>query len=85
GDVTLEAQGAIALKSPSTDITLDCANFKVKASQNVTVEASSNLDLKATSNCTVQGTAGVTVKNAAAQVALSGPTVNINNGALEVM
>ncbi len=85
GDVTLEAKGAIALKSPSKDITLDCANFKVKASQNVTVEASSNLDLKATSNCTVQGTAGVTVKNAAAQVALSGPTVNINNGALEVM
>ncbi len=28
---------------------------------------------------------GATLKNAAAQVALNGPTVNINNGALEII
>lgn len=85
GDVTLEAQGAITLKSASKDITLDSNNITLKAKQNVSVEANSNVDVKASAQCTVQGTAGVTVKNAAAQVALSGPTVNINNGALEVM
>lgn len=85
GDVTLEAQGAITVKSTSKDITLDGNNLTFKAKQNVSVEANSNIDLKATAQCTVQGTAGVTVKNAAAQVALSGPSVNINNGALEVI
>jgi hypothetical protein len=46
--------------------------------------AQQNIDLKATSQCTVEGTAGATLKNAAAQVALNGPSVNINNGALEI-
>jgi hypothetical protein len=32
----------------------------------------------------VEGTAGLTAKNAAAEIAMSGPTVNINKGALEV-
>ncbi|MBL8057287.1 MAG: hypothetical protein JNK29_11340, partial [Anaerolineales bacterium] len=82
----VETKGKITMKSASDDIILDCNNLSVKTKQNITLEASSNVEVKATANCTVQGTAGVTVKNAAgAQVALSGPSVSVNNGALEVI
>ena len=86
GEMLVETKGKITMKSASDDIVMDCNNLTVKTKQNITLEASSNVDLKATANCTVQGTAGVTVKNAAgAQVALSGPSVSVNNGALEVI
>jgi uncharacterized protein involved in type VI secretion and phage assembly len=86
GEMLVETKGKVTMKSASDDIVLDCNNLSVKTKQNITLEATSNVEVKATANCTVQGTAGVTVKNAAgAQVALSGPTVNVNNGALEVM
>jgi uncharacterized protein involved in type VI secretion and phage assembly len=68
GGIAIESQGLVSIKSTSGDIKLE----------------GMNINLKAQTNCTVEGTAGVTIKNAAAQVALSGPTVNINNGALEV-
>ena len=86
GEMLVETKGKITMKSASDDIILDCNNLSVKTKQNITLEASSNVEVKATANCTVQGTAGVTVKNAAgAQVALSGPSVSVNNGALEVI
>lgn len=70
GGVNLESKGPINIKSTSGDIKME----------------GMNISLKAKTNCTIEGTAGVTVKDGAgAQVALSGPTVNINNGALEIM
>ena len=54
--------------SSKDDLSIECMNFKVAAQTNV--------DIK--------GNAGVNIANAAAKIALSGPSVNINNGALEV-
>ncbi len=74
-DLSSSAKGATTIESTGKitlksqdDLTVECKNFTVKAQMNADVQAN----------------AKVTVKNAAAQIALSGPTVNINNGALEV-
>ncbi len=91
--MTVEMQGPITIKSVSQDISFDCTNFSVKAkancnleaNANISLKATANLEMKATSQATLEGTAGATIKAAAASVALSGPSVNINNGALEVM
>jgi phage protein D/phage baseplate assembly protein gpV len=84
-DITVEAKGKINVKSTSDDLTFEGKNMTIKTQQNFSVQATGSCSIKSTQNCTVEGTAGLTIKNAAAKVALSGPTVNINNGALEVM
>jgi Rhs element Vgr protein len=83
--LTVTAKGAVSIKSSGGDMTLEAKNINMKAQQNVKVEATSTLSLKANSSCTMEGTAGVTIKNAAAEIALSGPSINMNKGALEVM
>jgi autonomous glycyl radical cofactor GrcA len=75
----------VSIKSSGGDMTIEAKNINMKAQQNVKVEATSALNLKAMSSCTMEGTAGVTIKNAIAEIALSGPTINMNKGALEVM
>lgn len=74
-DLKTTAKGETVIESTgkltlksNDDLTIECKNFKV--------DAQMNADLKAN--------AAVNVQNAAAKIALSGPTVNINNGALEV-
>ncbi len=74
-DLASKAQGNTTLETTGEltlkstgNLTIECQNFKV--------DAKMNADLKAN--------VAVNVQNAAAKVALSGPTVNINNGALEV-
>ena len=68
GDLTIEALGKITLK----------------AGTGLDVSSDSSLSIKGLSG-TIEGTSSLTVKNGAgAQVALTGPEVNINNGALEV-
>lgn len=84
-DITIEAGGKITIKSSMDDLTLEGKNLTVKAQQNLDLQATGTCNIKSTQNCTVEGTAGLTLKNAAAQIAMSGPTVNVNNGALEVM
>jgi phage protein D/phage baseplate assembly protein gpV len=83
--LTVTAKGAVSIKSSGGDMTIEAKNINMKAQQNVKVEATSALNLKAMSSCTMEGTAGVTIKNAIAEIALSGPTINMNKGALEVM
>jgi phage protein D/phage baseplate assembly protein gpV len=83
--LTVTAKGAVSIKSSGGDMTLEAKNINMKATQNVKMEATSSLSLKAMSSCTMEGTAGVTIKNAAAEIALSGPSINMNKGALEVM
>ncbi len=75
-DLSSDAKGATTIQSmgkitlkSNDDLSIECRNFAVKAQVNANMQAN----------------AGVTIKNAAAQIAMNGPTVNINNGALEVM
>jgi uncharacterized protein involved in type VI secretion and phage assembly len=84
GDLTIETGGKFTVTSTGDMSLKSSANGTIEATQNMDIKATSNVNVKATSNMTVEGTVGVTVKNAAAEVALSGPTVNINKGALEV-
>jgi phage protein D len=68
GDLTLESQGKITLK----------------ATTGLDISSSNSLSIKGM-NGTIEGSGSMTVKNGAgAQIALNGPSVNINNGALEV-
>ena len=84
-DITIEAKGKINIKSSNGDLSLEGKNLKIATMQNFTVEATGSCNIKSTQNCTVEGTAGLTMKNATgAQIAMSGPSVNVNNGALEV-
>ena len=83
-DIVVTAKGKINFKA-TADVTLEGQNVTIKAQQNCKVEATQNVDVKATAQCNIQGTAGLTLKGAPpAQIALQG-TVNVNNGALEVM
>jgi len=84
-DITIEAKGKIAVSTSGGDITFEGNNLSIKTKQAFKVEATGACNIKSIQSCTVEGTAGLTLKNAAAQIAMSGPTVNINNGALEVM
>jgi phage protein D len=75
-DLKSSAKGETSIQSTGkmsfksdSDFSIECMNFKV--------EAKANADLKAN--------AAVNIQNAAAKIALSGPSVNINNGALEVI
>jgi phage protein D/phage baseplate assembly protein gpV len=68
GDFTVDAKGKVTINS----------------AQAMSIESKATANIKSTGNMTVEGTAGLTAKNAAAEIAMSGPTVNINKGALEV-
>jgi uncharacterized protein involved in type VI secretion and phage assembly len=69
GNLTIEAQGTVSIKGTA----------------GVEVSSDTTLSLKGTTS-TLDGTATLTIKDGAgAQIALSGPMVNVNNGALEVM
>jgi len=69
GDLTIETQGKIS----------------IKAQTGLEIDGGTSLSVKG-ANGTVEGTGSLTIKNGAgAQVALSGPSVNVNNGALEVI
>lgn len=76
--------GEIMMKSKQ-DIQVESgAALSLKSTADTKLEASAGVNIKAATSLTAEGTAGATLKNAAAEVALSGPTVNINKGALEV-
>jgi uncharacterized protein involved in type VI secretion and phage assembly len=69
GNLTIEAQGSI----------------KISGMQGVEMSSNTDMSIKGTSGTTIEGTGSLTVKNGAgAQIAYSGPSVNVNNGALEV-
>ena len=92
-DLTLNAQKNIEIKADSQFTIEGTSATRLKSSKEIEIQSNGsvklnalqNIDLKATSQCTVEGMVGATLKNAAAQVALNGPTVNINNGALEII
>lgn len=68
GDLTIEALGKITLK----------------AGTGLDVSSDASLSLKGLTG-TIEGTGSLTIKDGAGgQIAISGPSVNINNGALEV-
>lgn len=78
GACAIDAKGKVEIKSAAQDVEVNCLNFKVTANANIQMKALAQMQL--------EGTAMVNVKNGAgAQVAMTGPTVNVNNGALEVM
>ncbi len=74
----------LELSAKNGKLSMSASEIEIKAQKNVKLSATQNVEIKATSNVTLEGTAGATLKNAAAEVALSGPTVNINKGALEI-
>jgi uncharacterized protein involved in type VI secretion and phage assembly len=82
--ITISADQDVEVSAAKGKLMLSGQEVEIKSQSNLRVSAQQNIDLKATSQMTVEGTAGATLKNAAAKVALSGPTVNINNGALEI-
>jgi uncharacterized protein involved in type VI secretion and phage assembly len=82
--ISITSDKDLELSAQQGKLTLNAQEIEIKANSNLKLNAQQNIDLKATSQCSIEGTAGATLKNAAAKVALSGPSVNINNGALEV-
>jgi uncharacterized protein involved in type VI secretion and phage assembly len=76
GKVTVTAVQGVSVQTPA-DFQVQCANFKVTALANAEIMATAQLNL--------QGTAAANLKTAAGSVAIAGPSVNINNGALEVI
>ncbi|MHB9032859.1 MAG: VgrG-related protein [Anaerolineae bacterium] len=86
GDLTIEAQGKITLKGQTGVDLSSAAKLTVDGQTGVEVTTNASLSMKGTSGATLEGTASLTVKNGTgAQIAMTGPTVNVNNGALEVM
>jgi uncharacterized protein involved in type VI secretion and phage assembly len=90
-DITITAKGDMSLKSTG-DLTLEGKNFNVKAQQNVALKATQNCTVEATQNAeikglqiAVKGQTGVEASAGAGKVVIGPATVNINNGALEVM
>ncbi len=70
GNLTIEAQGSI----------------KISGMAGVEISSDATMSIKGTAGTTVEGTATLTLKDGAgAQIAMSGPSVNVNNGALEVI
>lgn len=76
GKVSVNAPLGIAMMTQG-NFEVNCANFKVTALANAEIMATAQLNL--------QGTAAANLKTAAGSVAIAGPAVNINNGALEVI
>ena len=91
-DLTIEAEGMISITSKTKDITLDCNNFTVKTKQKATIDAKGDVAIKGMNTkvdgnmkLDMKGGIGLTLKGGLAQAALQGVSMNINNGALEVM
>ena len=83
GNLTIEAQGKITIKGQAgVDLSSD-AKLTAKGQAGVDITSDASLSIKGLSG-TVEATSSLVLKNAVAQIALSGPSVNINNGALEV-
>ena len=76
-DIKMTAKGSISLKADGPS--------ELKSTGKFSIEGTGGLEVKTPATCTVEGTGGLTLKNAAAQIAMNGPTVSVNNGALEVM
>ena len=86
------SEGMIAITSKTKDITLDCNNFTLKTKQKTTIDAKGDLAMKGMNTkldgnmkLDMKGGIGLTLKGGMAQAAFQGVSVNINNGALEVM
>ena len=70
GNLTIEAQGSI----------------KISGMAGVEISSDATMSIKGTAGTTVEGTATLTLKDGAgAQIDMAGPSVSINNGALEVI
>jgi uncharacterized protein involved in type VI secretion and phage assembly len=70
GNLTIEALGSV----------------KISGVAGVEVSTDTNMSIKGTAGTTIEGTGKLTLKNGAgAQIAMTGPSVNVNNGALEVI
>ena len=76
GKVAITAVQGVDIQTPA-DFQVQCANFKVTALANAEIMATAQLNL--------QGTAAANLKAGAASIAMAGPSVNVNNGALEVI
>lgn len=85
GDLTLEGNN-LKIKAKMA-VTMEAgSNLEIKASANCDIKANANCTIKGTAACTVEGSASLTLKDSAgAQIALTGPAVSINNGALDVI
>ena len=83
------------------DVTIDCLNFKVnskaimelKALAKVSIDGTAGVDIKSAAKVGIEGTALLDLKGSlvnikstgGGSIAIMGPQVNINNGALEVI
>lgn len=85
-DDSIEMTAKKVTVKADTDVSVEAQmSVKLKADTQCNIEAGTTLGLKGSATCTVEGTGGLTLKNAAAQIAMNGPSVNVNNGALEVI
>jgi uncharacterized protein involved in type VI secretion and phage assembly len=75
-DIVLEPKGNFTVNA--------LGQVKITGQAGVQVETNATLGLKGITT-TVEGTGSATLKTSAGQVAINGPAVNINNGALEVI
>jgi uncharacterized protein involved in type VI secretion and phage assembly len=93
GDMKFEANNINfkAKQNFNVEATQNCTlkatvNCEIKATANVTMEATAQCNIKGTAGLTAEGTAMATFKDGAgAQIALTGPMVSVNNGALDVI
>lgn len=76
GQIAIKGAQGIDIQTPA-DVQIQCTNFKITAAANAEIMATAQLNL--------QGTAATNVKAGAASIAMAGPSVNVNNGALEIM
>jgi hypothetical protein len=83
------------------DVTIDCLNFKVnakammefKAMAKIGIDAPAGVDIKSAAKVSIEGTGLLDLKGGlvgikstgGGSIAITGPQVNINNGALEVI
>jgi uncharacterized protein involved in type VI secretion and phage assembly len=93
-EIKIESDSHITVTSKTGDIKMEGMNINltakgniaVKAQANCNVEAQASLSIKGTATATVEGGASLTLKDSGGgQIAMTGPIVNVNNGALEVM
>ncbi|MGD0003994.1 MAG: VgrG-related protein [Anaerolineaceae bacterium] len=69
GNLTIEAQGSV----------------KISGLAGLEIGSNTTMSIKGSAGATIEGTGTLTLKNGAgAEIDLSGPSVNVNNGALEV-
>jgi phage protein D len=83
-DIKITAKGKMFFTAKD-DIVMEGKNVLITSKMSTKVSAKQNIELDATAQLKASGKAGAELKNAAAGIKLTGPIVNINNGALEVM